>query len=190
MSQIDENKPLPELSLGRGKAELEVFIEPTCPHCGRAFGKLEELLKAVGEDRLTIKVRFVSQPWHLFSSVTTRSVLAASLAGGKELAFKALAGIYADRPSFEAEEHCKGPTMDASPNQIVARISAIVGQDLTPAYQLKSVDRAVRWHAKYVRQNGVHVSPTFAVNGLVEPNMGSRQTIEEWQALLAPALAG
>jgi protein-disulfide isomerase len=191
MTDIDANKPLPELALGRGATELEVFIEPTCPYCARAFGKLPDLLKAVGEDRLTVRLRLLSQPWHLFSSVTTRAVLAASAtAGGRDAALKALAGIYADRDAFEAEEHCKGAVMDRSPNQIVAAVSAIVGTDLMPAYQSKAVDKAVRWHTRYIRQNGVHVSPSFAVNGLLEPNMGSRQTVEEWTALLEPHLAG
>ena len=46
----------------------------------------------------------------------------------------------------------------------------------------------MRWHARYYRQNGIHESPTFMINGLVEPKMSSRQTIEEWSELLRPHL--
>jgi hypothetical protein len=46
----------------------------------------------------------------------------------------------------------------------------------------------MRWHARYYRQNGIHESPTFMINGLVEPKMSSRQTIEEWSELLRPQL--
>ena len=48
------DSPAP-LELGHGPPELEVFLEPTCPFSKRAFGKLQPLLDAVGEDRLTIK---------------------------------------------------------------------------------------------------------------------------------------
>jgi hypothetical protein len=51
---------------------------------------------------------------------------------------------------------------------------------------LKSVDTALRWHTKYTRQNGIHVSPTFMINGLIEPAMSSGQDVEEWAKLLSP----
>jgi hypothetical protein len=79
--------------------------------------------------------------------------------------------------------------MDRTPRQIIADIAAIVGEDVSGAFCLKSVDKALRWHTRYARQNGVHVSPSFAVNGMLEPTMGSGQTVEEWAALIAPHLA-
>jgi aryl carrier-like protein len=59
---------------------------------------------------------------------------------------------------------------------------------LALAFRLDSVDRAMRWHARYYRQNGIHESPTFMINRLVEPKMSSRQTIKEWSELLRPHL--
>ena len=47
-----------------------------------------------------------------------------------------------------------------------------------------SVGAALRWHTRYARQNGVHFSPTFAVNRIVNPNMSSGQKIEEWATQL------
>jgi hypothetical protein len=55
-----------------------VFLEPTCPFSVKAFGKLEDLLDQGGEDRITIKVRLQSQPWHMYSGVIVRCILAAS----------------------------------------------------------------------------------------------------------------
>ena len=52
---------------GRGPRTFEAFLEPTCPYSAKAFPKLAELLAAAGEDRLTVKIRLLSQPWHLFS---------------------------------------------------------------------------------------------------------------------------
>jgi hypothetical protein len=32
---------------------------------------------------------------------------------------------------------------------------------LTEAFAIPDLDREVKWHCKYARQNGIHVSPTF-----------------------------
>lgn len=169
------------LELGHGPLELEVFLEPTCPFSKLAFGKLQPLLEKIGETRLTIKIRFVSQPWHLSSAVVTRSILAASATeGGREAGFSAMRAVYDHREDFEGDDHVSGPAMDRSPAKTIAHISALTGIDLAKTFKLKSVDQALRWHTKYSRQNGVHVSPTFAVNGLINNAMSSGQTIEEW----------
>jgi len=42
-----------------------VFLEPTCPFSVKAFGKLDDLLDQVGEDRITVKLHLQSQPWHM-----------------------------------------------------------------------------------------------------------------------------
>lgn len=191
MTPNDDSHPVAPIEFGRGKTVLEMFLEPTCPHSKRAFEKIEELLAAVGEDRLTIKIRFHSQPWHLYSPVVTRSILAASATeGGRETALRAMAGVYRNRDDFEFENHCSGPNMTRTPTDILNAISALAGVDLAEAFCWKSVDRALRWHTRYSRQNGIHVSPTFAINGIVEPAMQSTQTIEEWAGLLRPHLSG
>ena len=88
------SETLPALDLGHGPTELEIFLEPTCPFSRRAFEKLEALLEGIGEDSSTIRIRFVPQPWHLFSGVVTCTILAASATeGGKDAALKAMAGI-------------------------------------------------------------------------------------------------
>src|SRR3981189_232728 len=70
---------------GHGPRIFEVFLEPTCPFSVKAFGKLDDLLAQAGEDRIAIKIRLQSQPWHMYSGVIVRCILAAStLQGGKE----------------------------------------------------------------------------------------------------------
>jgi hypothetical protein len=182
---------LPPLDLGHGRAVLEVFLEPTCPYSKRAFEKLPALLAAIGEDRLTIKLRFVSQPWHLFSGIVTRGILAASATeGGKAAALRVMEGVYRHRDDFEFEDHSHGLNMDRTPADILREMGKFAGADLFQPFRLKSVDRALRWQVKYARQMGVHESPTFAIDHLIEPKMSSGQSIEEWKALLEPHLEG
>lgn len=179
------------LEFGHGPVELEVFLEPTCPYSKRAFAKLPALAAAVGEDRLTIRIRFLSQPWHLFSGIVTRAILAASATeGGRETGLKAMAGVYRNREDFEFEGHHSGANMKRTPADILAAISALAGVDLAEAWTYDSVGAALRWHVKYCRQNGIHVSPSFAVNRIVEPAMSSGQPVEEWAALLGLQVGG
>ncbi|MFC3059775.1 DsbA family protein [Paenirhodobacter populi] len=166
---------------GHGPRIFEMFLEPTCPFSVRAFGKMDALLDQAGPDRITVRLRMQSQPWHMFSPVVVRCVLAASmLDGGRENAKAVLAAVAAHREEFEFEKHCKGPNMDATPNQIIARIEDYAGLKLAEAFEFPELEAAIKWHAKYARQNGIHVSPTFMIDGLVQPDIGSGDPVESW----------
>jgi hypothetical protein len=168
---------------GRGPHEFTVFLEPTCPYSVRAFGKLDELLTQAGEDRITIRIVLQSQPWHMYSGVITRCILAAStLPGGKQAAKDVMAAVGAHREEFEFERHCRGANMDATPNDIIARIEGYSGVKVAEAFAIPDLDREVKWHCKYARQNGIHVSPTFMVDGLVQVDISSGDTVESWLA--------
>jgi hypothetical protein len=182
--------PLPALELGHGPVIVEAFLEPTCPFSKRAFQKFEPFVALVGAGTVTLRIRLHSQPWHLFSGVICRAILAASATrGGRAAALKAMAGIYDRREEFEFTDHSHGPNMDRTPADILRDIGAIVGTDLFEPFRLKGVGAAFRWHTRYARQNGIHVSPTFMINGLVEGQMASGQAIEEWAELVKPHLA-
>jgi hypothetical protein len=180
--------PLPRLAFGHGPVQLDAFLEPTCPFSKRAFEKFRPLVDRVGADKLTVNILFVSQPWHLYSPVVTRAILAASAtAAGPAAALRAIEGVFEHRENFEFEEHhCTGPNMDRTPAQILAEVGKLAGMDLKEAWCLESVDRAMRWHARFTRQNGIHSSPSFVIGGLFEAGMSSGQTVEEWAELVRP----
>ena len=173
------------LSWGHGPRTFEVFLEPTCPYSVRAFRKLDELLAQVGEDRVTVKIRLQSQPWHLFSGVIVRCILAAStLPAGKAAAKAVMTAVADHREEFEFEHHAGGPNLTATPNDIIARLERYSGVELAQAFAIADLDSEVKWHCKYARQNGIHVSPTFMVDGLVQPAIGSGDAIADWAAYL------
>jgi hypothetical protein len=170
---------------GDGPRVFEVFLEPTCPFSGRAFGKLDDLLAHAGEDRITIKIRLQSQPWHMYSGVIVRCILAAStLERGKEAAKSVMAAVAAHREEFEFERHCRGPNLDATPREIIARIEGYSGVQLADAFAIPDLDREVKWHCRYARQNGIHVSPTFMIDGLVQADIGSGDAVADWASRL------
>jgi protein-disulfide isomerase len=169
------------LSWGHGPRVFEVFLEPTCPFSVRAFNQLDELLDAAGADRLTVKIRLQSQPWHLYSGVIVRAILAAStLPAGKAAAMTALAAVAAHREEFEFDRHASGPNMDATPNDIIARLEAYSAIALAEAFAAPELEHTIKWQCKYARQNGIHVSPTFMIDGLVYPNISSGDSVAEW----------
>jgi hypothetical protein len=151
----------------------------------RAFGKLADLLGHAGEDRITIELRLQSQPWHMYSAVIVRCIIAAStLASGKTAAKSVMAAVAAHREEFEFDHHCSGPNLDATPNDIIRRIEGYSGVKLAEAFAIPDLDREVKWHCKYARQNGIHVSPTFMIDGLVQADMSSGDPIADWVSRL------
>ena len=173
---------------GHGPRVFEAFLEPTCPYSVRSFLKLDDLLAQAGADRISIKIRLQSQPWHMFSGVIVRCILAAStLPAGKEAAKAVMAAVAAHREEFEFERHCRGANLVATPNQIIARIEAYSGIPLAEAFAIPDLDREVKWHSKYARQNGIHVSPTFMIDGLVQPDISSGDAVADWAARLLKA---
>ena len=170
---------------GHGARVFEAFLEPTCPFSCRALGKFDALLAEAGEDRITLKIRLQSQPWHMYSGVIVRCVLAAStLEAGKQAAKAVLAAVAAHREEFEFDHHCSGPNLDATPNDIISRIERYSGVKLAKAFAIPDLDREVKWHCKYARQNGIHVSPTFMIDGLIQTDMSSGDPVSDWVASL------
>ncbi|WP_409076211.1 DsbA family protein (plasmid) [Pantoea sp. C3] len=164
---------------GHGPHIFEVFLEPTCPFSVRAFNKFDALLSEVGEEKMTLKIRLQSQPWHLFSGVIVRYILAASFQG-KEAAKAVMKAVADHREEFEFTDHCSGPNMDATPHQILARLKDYSGIDAYEIFARADLQTEIKWHCKYARQNGIHVSPTFMINGLVQPDIGSGDDITDW----------
>jgi protein-disulfide isomerase len=166
---------------GHGPTTFEAFLEPTCPFSARAFPKLFDLLTKAGEERLSVKVRLQSQPWHLFSPFICRAIFAASTtAGGRDAAKKVMESVFADREAFEFKDHCSGPNMEETPNRLIARIEKASGVKIAEAFRIPDLDREMKWHAKYGRQNGVHVSPTFMVDGLIRNDISSGDDVAKW----------
>ncbi|MGI9366551.1 MAG: DsbA family protein [Rhizobiaceae bacterium] len=168
---------------GNGGRTLEIFLEPTCPFSARAFGKLDDLLKLSGPENLNIQIWLQSQPWHLFSGIICRAILAASTShGGKEAARRVMVAIFAQREAFEFDDHRSGPNLNTTPNALIARMEKASGVALAQDFQISGLERELKRHTRYARQNGIHESPTFIVGGLINSSMSSGDSIEDWHS--------
>lgn len=179
MSQETTFEPL---NWGHGPHIFELFLEPTCPFSVKAFNKIDALLEQAGEENITVKIRLHSQPWHMYSGVLVRCILAASLQpnGGKQAAWQVMQAIADHRDEFEFDHHCKGPNMNTTPAQLIARLEDYSGIKLAELFEHPDLEAAIKWHTKYARQNGIHVSPTFMIDGLVAPALGSGDEVSSW----------
>jgi len=166
---------------GHGPIEFAMFLEPTCPFSAKAFGKIDELLVKAGADKISLKVYLHSQPWHMYSGVITRAIIAAStLNGGKETARAVMNAVYAHRDDYEFDDHASGSNMDATPSQILERIKKDSDVDVAEAFAIPALTQPVKNHTRFARQNGIHVSPTFMIDGLIAPSIGSGDEVESW----------
>ena len=103
----------------------------------------------------------------------------------KDAAKKGLAGVAAHRDKFEPADHCSGPLLALSPADVIARVEEYSGLKLAEAYALPKLDQEVKRHTKYARQNGIHVSPTFMIDGLVQNDMSSGDAVSAWVSRLS-----
>ncbi|MGH7119875.1 MAG: thioredoxin, partial [Acetobacteraceae bacterium] len=110
-----------------------------------------------------------------------------TLQGGKEAARTVMNAVAAHREEFEFDHHSGGPNMHATPSDIIARIEGYSGTQLAAAFALPDLDREVKWHTKYARQNGIHVSPSFMIDGLVQTDLGSGDAVSAWVSRLTKA---
>lgn len=171
------------LTWGHGPHAFEVFLEPTCPFSIATFNKLDALLAQAGKDRITLSIRLQSQPWHMYSGVVVRCILAAStLPEGKDAAKRVMTAVAAHRDEFEFDNHCGGANLDATPQEIIARVESRSGVWVSEPFAVPDLDREIKWHCRYARQNGVHISPTFMLDGLVRLDMSSGDDVSAWAA--------
>jgi hypothetical protein len=142
-------------------------------------------LRTAGANNITIRIWLHSQPWHLYSGVIVRCVLAAStLQEGKGAAKRVLEGVAAHREEFEPADHCSGPLLATTPADIIARVEKYSDLALADAFAIPKLDQEIKRHTKYARQNGIHVSPTFMIDGLVQSDMSSGDAVSTWVSRL------
>ena len=125
----------------------------------------------------------LSQPWHLLSPTVTRAILAASATqAGKSAAKAVMAAVFANREAFilVTVNHGSGPNQDLSVRDILGLIEQHSDIPVKAAFELPELMAEMKWQSRYARQNGIHATPTFMVDGLVVPEMSSGDTVEVW----------
>jgi protein-disulfide isomerase len=146
-------------------------------------------------DQIQCIVRHQIQPWHPQSTLLHEASLAVErLSPSEFIPFFTRVfenqGLYTDdqvqnktRPEIYAQLAQHLPTSIASTDfeGLLALAPNNYGNAMTPD---------LKWHLRYARQLGVHVSPTVYWNGLEEKSISSGWTLDQWQEWAVKNLQG
>lgn len=178
---VDQRSQRTPLTWGRGPVDVEFFLDPTCPFSNKAFKKIKSFVAVMGEEAVTVRAYLHVQPWHLFSGLIARAALSAALTPeGREGAWRVLDVVADHRDEFDAIDHCRGALMAVTPAEIRQRIEGYAGLTLADFFEKEAVTMMLKRQTRYARQNGIHVSPTVMLNGLVDERFGSGDSVEQW----------
>lgn len=189
-----------ELGSGDETVVVDLYVDFNCPFSKVIWDKIENpganaLFDRVGEvkgRKLRFVFRNVPQPWHPQSTLLHEASLAVGqLEPSKFWAFVKV--LFDHQPEFFDTE-CANETRDQIYKRI-AKLASSVGVDeskflalLTvgkskdgkPSNTGNSVTNDLKPFVRFHRQNGVHMTPTVAINGIVDPSFESSTPIDTW----------
>jgi len=170
------------------KLHMAAFIDPVCPFSNKGYHTVREVVSKLGD---SVSCRFVLwiQPWH-GQTASIAKVLFATLLLNKDKFFPLLDAIYEKQDLFSDAK-----TGDLSANQILEmaanlahEVTGLHKEEIIQMAHSKDVLHEFAFYTRYGRQNGVHWSPSFTVNGLTVPGADSTWTVEQWLRVLGPVL--
>ncbi|KAL8286210.1 hypothetical protein RQP46_004698 [Phenoliferia psychrophenolica] len=198
--------------IGRATAAhtLELYLDLICPFSAKQLlGVRKNLIPLIESNELVaqnlqIILRQLPQPWHSSSTLVHEAVLgvskvAAEASASKSYAEPAVVTSF-QRFFFKLMDGQKAfydePCSQESPNatrERLADLAAECGIDRAKYIEATKVGKSnggtpvtsdLKLAIKYGRQNGVHVTPTVALDGLIDGSISSSFTEDDWKKYL------
>jgi protein-disulfide isomerase len=134
---------------------------------------------------VSVSIVGLAQPWHNQSAVLHRALAAVFLAK-PETTWAYLSALYESGNQWSDAE-----TENLSENQILEK-AAVLSESVTgidPEGFIKlckstAVVDLLKAHARYARQNSLHVTPSLLFNGCRVADFASSWTMEDWASFL------
>ncbi|KAF7789365.1 hypothetical protein EIP86_000309 [Pleurotus ostreatoroseus] len=182
---------------------LDVFLDYVCPYSKKIALTIDKVvIPLLNSQQYSGKVKIIFrnqvQPWHASSTLVHEAGLAvARVAPHKFWAFS-LALFEKQDDFFDI------PTSDLTVKQIRAKLAdlaaSVIGADKREAVLdlLKNktspnggvdVTDDLKYTIKFSRQNGIHVSPTVLLDGLIANEISSSWGETEWGTFLSQKIA-
>ncbi|GJQ13744.1 hypothetical protein GpartN1_g5535.t1 [Galdieria partita] len=193
--------PLPKkklgFSLGSSSApvELQVFLDYCCPFSRIAYLKLVDSIIPAFSNQLLFVFQNQIQPWHPQSALMHEASLAIGLIA-KEKFFDYSRLLFEHQEEF-FDQNC----YNKSRREIYRELANLATKINIPEDKMlnllsirgtgndgNQVQTLMKFAIKYSRKLGVHVSPTYFVNGIEDTAAGSAWNKEEWLERLQPLL--
>lgn len=162
---------------------LHTYLDFQCPYSSKLFFALKDVLVGFSgqvDHRVIVHV----QPWHSQATQMALVVLACHMVD-PHLTFSLMERLYTQQGAY-SDQSC----FDLSPRQLQDMLlhdAQHCGYDNTRVRHLLHPERRdgvvqhLKQHTKYARQNGVHVSPTVQVNGIVDTNVSSSWSQDQFK---------
>ncbi|KAL0491545.1 homeobox and leucine zipper protein Homez [Acrasis kona] len=190
------------------EVNIELFGDILCPYTKRAYSTLKELISYYRSKKINIQLRIINavQPFHPRSYYVTSTIAAANFAAQtrtRRIRVDDTAIALSDKFFSTQESYSEKMTNDITPNNLLKQLRFVASNhtcsvggggtcltevEIEEAYKNERVDAIVKGQIKYGRQNSVHGTPTFAINGLLEPTIESSWTLEQWLKLIDPLI--
>lgn len=172
---------------------IDLFLDFLCPFCARFWSTVvvENNLPEKYKSSVQFIFRHQIQHWHIQATPIHAVVMAVAREQPSRL-FDAITALF-KRQRELFDEHVE----DKSQVEIYEKILSILNEETqiqldmnlfrtkrTESNAGNAMVPDLKYHIKYARKHGVHVSPTVFVDGLEEPQISSQWTVDQWNAYL------
>lgn len=172
---------------------IELYLDLVCPFSARLWSTVivENNLPNKYKSNIEFIFRHQIQPWHIQSTLVHTVIMGVAREQPKRL-FDAITSLF-KRQRELFDEHIE----QKSQVEIYEKILSILKEETQIELDLNlfrikqsesnagnSLTTDVKYHIKYSRKHGVHVSPTVFVDGLEDSDISSQWTLEQWTKYL------
>ena len=170
-------KPTNEIHDLSKRHTIEIFLDLVCPYSKKMFTTLSE-------SNFQFIFRHQVQPWHPQSCLLHYAVMNVNRANSADL-LKVIQILFENQESF-----FDANVQDLSAKQIYFKIAGLINQQgisfvndnliVGEGNGGNALVSDMKYHMRFTRQLGVHVSPTVFINGIEDPKISSSWSVEQW----------
>jgi hypothetical protein len=172
---------------------VDLFLDLICPFSARLWSTVvvENDFPNKYKSRVEFIFRHQIQPWHATSALVHTVIMAVAREQPSRL-IDAITGLF-KRQRELFDEHVE----DKSQVEIFDKILSILNDETkiqldrdlfrtkrTESNAGNALTTDLKYHTKYARKHGIHVSPTVLVDGLEEADISSQWTGDQWKTYL------
>ncbi|ORX57456.1 hypothetical protein DM01DRAFT_1319357 [Hesseltinella vesiculosa] len=184
---------------------LEVYLDYVCPFSAKIFKKLQDEVLPWIEQAYPGQVQFLFrqqiQPWHASSTLVHEAAIAVEKIAPEQ--FFPTSRLLFERQQDYFDEAVEEKTRRQLVDQVAELIASNLGSDKVTKQSLvdllnngtgdpqnkgNAVTNDLKWHIRFSRQSGIHVSPTVVWNGIRDDGVSSGWSLDQWQTYLQSKL--
>lgn len=176
---------IPKTYIGFSKGKgivIELIMDFLCPFSKKAFKTLTQL----DESKIELRIIPYLQPWHPQAYYVLSSAIAVQqIAGSSDTFWKFAHLLFAHIDDFSDEK-----VFQKTPKEIYEQLEKLAEEvgiqknEFEKRVNSEQTVLDIKILQKYGRQNSVHVTPTFLVNGLMTDEVSSSSTVDQWNKLI------